>query len=252
MANPRSQLGLATSGIPAPSEDFVSATQSPARGKEMKAALLHKLRPPALTHAWDFWHDRQNRATAPSFANNPDTGSPSAPHEESASAYEERLVKLESVTDVRMFWSVFNNFNLAALQLRDTIHFFHKGVKPLWEDPRNVKGGAWTFRVPKEKAPLWWQQICLLAIGEVLQGAVDNSNKRMTFIDDICGLSYSVRFTSILITVWNRDAENKEGIERLRDVIFENMGEELHIKEGSYFYKKHSEHAGFSAPEKPQ
>lgn len=31
--------------------------------------------------------------------------------------------------------------------------------------------------------------------------------------DDICGASYSSRFNSNLITIWNADARNEQGVE---------------------------------------
>ncbi|OCK93143.1 translation initiation factor eIF4e, partial [Cenococcum geophilum 1.58] len=228
---------LNTSNLPALSEEAASVTASPARGKEMRANLLQKLRPPPLVHAWDFWHDRQDR-------NKKGSRSSSPPEE---SSYEDRLVKMTEITDVREFWEMFNNFDVTSLPLRDSIHLFHKGVKPVWEDPRNMKGGCWTFRVPKEKAKDFWKEVCMMAIGEKLQEAV--ASKRITFIDDICGISLSVRFTSTLITIWNRDADHSSGVQKILEVVLNNLPPELQLKNDSaYYYKKHSEHAGFKAP----
>ena len=159
---------LNTSSLPALSEEGAFATASPARGKEMRTNLLQKLRPPPLVHAWDFWHDRQDR-------NKKGSRSSSPPGE---SSYEDRLVKMTEITDVREFWEMFNNFDVTSLPLRDSIHLFHKGVKPVWEDPRNMKGGCWTFRVPKEKAKDFWKEVCMMAIGEKLQEAV--ASKRIS------------------------------------------------------------------------
>lgn len=145
------------------------------------------------------------------------------------------------------------------MKLRDSVHLFKKGVKPLWEDPRNVRGGAWTFRVPKEQAPDFWMHICLLAIGERLQEAVIEP-ERKTFLDDICGVSYSVRFNSMLITIWNRDGDHEAGKQRILETILREVPAELiPRRDDLYYYKKHSLHAGFTAivpppptePEKP-
>ncbi|KAJ9665746.1 hypothetical protein H2201_004233 [Coniosporium apollinis] len=224
---------LQTSSLPSLAEQDAADTQSPARGKAMRANLLQKLRPPPLVHAWDFWHDRQDRKKSGS-------------EDQGDSSYEDRLVKLATVTDVREFWEVLNNFDVTALPLRDSIHLFHKGVKPVWEDPRNVRGGAWTFRVPKEKAAEFWKEICMMAIGEQLQEAV--KSKRTTFIDDICGISLSVRFTSMLVTIWNRDADHKAGIENILQTVLDRLPPDLVPKDSAYYYKRHSEHAGFKAP----
>jgi hypothetical protein len=121
-------------------------------------------------HCWEFWHDRQDRKRS---ENAGDEANESAPLD-----YETRLIKLASVSDVRGFWEVFNNFDVFSLQLRDSVHLFHKGVKPVWEDPRNAKGGSWTFRVPKEKAPEFWKTVTLMAIGETLQACV--ASKRIS------------------------------------------------------------------------
>lgn len=253
--------GLATNGLPMQADD-ASATASPARGKAMKEALLQKLRPPPLEHTWEFWHDRQGRESKPAWAQaeaeqlqqqqqatNPD--SPADKVSES-NEYESRLVKLHVISDLRQFWNTMNHFDLSTLRLRDSVHLFHLGVKPVWEDPRNIKGGAWTFRVPKEKAAQFWKEVALMAIGGDLQSAVDNSNKRHTFIDDICGISYSVRFNSHLISIWNRDAENQEGIDRLKQTVLGGIPEDLALRDNQYYYKRHSEHAGFRFPEPGQ
>ncbi|KAK7540418.1 translation initiation factor eIF 4e-like domain-containing protein [Phyllosticta citricarpa] len=240
--------GIATKGLPVQSQDVAADTASPARGKAMKEALLQKLRPPPLEYSWDFWHDRQGRDKKPSWA----TEGQNAPSSDNANGggddsvdYESRLVKLETISDAKQFWSLFNNFDLGDLKLRDSVHLFHTGVKPVWEDARNVKGGAWTFRVPKEKAAQFWKEVACMAIGSQLQDAVDNSKKRFTFIDDICGISYSVRFNSHLISVWNRDCENTEGIEKLKKVVLDNISPELALRDNQYYYKKHSDHTGF-------
>lgn len=235
---------LKVADLPSTSSEDAAATSSPARGREMRKDLLQKLRPPPLVHSWDFWHDRQSRSKLPDSAHPTDFGNSSATSAVPGK-YEDRLVHMTSIKDVKAFWSMFNNFDITTLQLRDSIHLFHQGIKPVWEDPRNVRGGSWTFRVPKEKAVEFWKEICMMAIGEQLQAAV--SSQRLRFIDDICGISLSVRFTSILIQVWNRDGEHKDGIDKILSTVMENLPLELRPNSSTHtYYKKHSDHAGFN------
>lgn len=63
--------------------------------------------------------------------------------------------------------------------------------------------------------------------------------------DDICGLSFSARFNSNLITIWNRDGSNTLSINDILTTVLDKLSPELKPKEGSYYYKKHSEHAGY-------
>ncbi|KAK5133328.1 hypothetical protein LTR08_007853 [Meristemomyces frigidus] len=236
------------SGLPALAAEDAAATTSPARGAAMRDFLqtrLQKNRAPPLVHTWDFYHDRQDR----SHSTNLSTASSKAadPANADDDNYEARLEKLAVIDDVRKFWNVFNNFPLHNLALRDSIHLFHKGVKPVWEDPRNTRGGAWTFRVPKHHAQEFWQEICMMAIGEQLQNAVEDE-QRKTFRDDVCGVSLGVRFNSMLVQIWNRDGAHEEGVERMLEIVLGSLSAELQPREGSYYYKKHSEHAGFAVP----
>ena len=248
-------LGAIADGTAGAAPAPAAEAPTPARGKEMRANLLNKLRAPPLVHAWDFWHDRQDRVNTNTTASTSTTNTTTSPSTSSPTTattgnnpstpnYEDRLVHLASISDVRTFWSVFNNFDVSSLPLRDSIHLFHRNVKPLWEDPRNLHGGCWTFRVHKDRAPAFWEKIALLAVGEKLQAAVESD--RTQFRDDICGVSLSVRFTSVLVQVWNRDAGHEEGIKRLLETVFANLEPELMPRENGYYYKPHHEHAAFT------
>lgn len=241
MTSPRARFPLQANALPNITEADPASTASPARGKAMRQNLLGKLRPPTLVHNWDFWHDRQDRQPR----RNSPSKSPQPAEPIAADEYETRLIKLHGVGDVKEFWEMFNNFDVSKLPLRDSVHLFHRGVKPVWEDPRNERGGAWTFRVPKDRAVEFWKHIALMAIGEKLQAAV--ASKRITFVDDICGVSLSVRYTSFLVTIWNRDANHVEGKQRIVETVLAELPAELQPKDGSYYYKAHSEHAGFRA-----
>jgi len=69
------------------------------------------------------------------------------------------------------------------------------------------------------------------------------------FLDDICGVSYSVRFNSMLVTIWNRDGDHEAGKNRILETVLREVPEHLVPKRSDlYYYKKHSSHAGFTAP----
>ena len=59
-------------------------------------------------------------------------------------------------------------------------------------------------------------------------------------------MSFSVRFNSNLITIWNRDATNQRSINGILEVLLKLLSPELTPKDGSYYYKRHSEHTGFN------
>ncbi|ORY19512.1 translation initiation factor eIF 4e-like domain-containing protein [Clohesyomyces aquaticus] len=225
---------LSTSNLPTASAEEARNIASPARGTAMLNNIFKSVRVPEFRFKWQFWAEKGQ------------SGSAASKDKATSEEYASRPKPLgNEIITIKEFYQHFNNIPTDSLKLRDSIHLFHLGVKPLWEDPRNTRGGAWYFKV-KEIAPQMWHELCLLAVGDVLQGAVET--KRETFNDDICGLSYSVRWNSVQIAVWNRDADNKEGIEKLLKVILEKLSEECRPQQDQCWYKAHKEHKGYVAP----
>ncbi|KAL8696476.1 MAG: hypothetical protein Q9201_007637 [Fulgogasparrea decipioides] len=218
---------LQINGLPSITESD-SASSSPATTKPpSRTARLQDvykaMRPPPFTHTWYFIHER-----AP-------TDSTTA-----ATDYSSRQTTLlEDIKTVKPFMQLLNNFPLANLKMKDSIHFFKRGVRPVWEDPRNVRGGAWTFRVNKSVSAEFWTEVLYMAVGEQIGGVVSPG-------DDICGLSLSRRFSSDLILIWNRRADLQPSVDAIRDVVLAQLSPELKPKEGSFYYKRHSDHAGFA------
>lgn len=67
--------------------------------------------------------------------------------------------------------------------------------------------------------------------------------------DQLCGVGLSVRFNSHLISVWHRDGSNQKSIDALLETVLQELPVEMKPKPDNYFYKKHSDHAGFKAPD---
>lgn len=234
---PPTRPAVQVNGLPAVSD--LSTPITPAQERDaVKLNMLRRIRPPPFKYAWAFYHDKH---------------SPSAD-------YEGRLtMMLDNIITIKTFWEVFNQFPLDALKMKDSVHFFKRGVKPVWEDPRNITGGSWTFRVPKAQSGEFWKETLLLAVGEQFVDVIqprkfwspESSIHRLEATDlltgdDLCGVSLSVRFNSNLITIWNRDASNQKSIDGILSVVLDEISPELKPKEGSWYYKKHSEHAAFN------
>ena len=152
---------LSTSNLPPASASEQSATASPARGSAMLNSIFKSVRVPEFRFRWMFWAEK---------------GQQSGPKDKTTQSedYASRPKPLgEQIISIKEFYQHFNNIPVENLKLRDSIHLFHMGIKPVWEDPRNERGGAWYFKVSKDVAPQFWHELCLLAVGDVLQGAVE-------------------------------------------------------------------------------
>ncbi|KAF7544129.1 hypothetical protein G7046_g9849 [Stylonectria norvegica] len=202
-----------------------SDANSPAAERDdAKRNFLKTMRPLPTQHYWTVFFDRQ------------------AKDQQGGDDYHAELEQLgEQIESVQDFWRYNNNTPVDQIKMRESIYLFKAGFKPIWEDRRNINGGSWTFRVPKSIGPDVWTRVQLLAIGEKLQSVLDDS-------DQICGVGLSVRFNSHLISIWHRDASKKTSVDGLLACVLEELPEELRPKPDNYFYKKHSDHAGFKVP----
>jgi hypothetical protein len=130
----------------------------------MLNSIFKSVRVPEFRHRWQFYAEK-GQASGPAATKSTTAG---------AEEYASRPKPLgEQIISIKDFYQHWNNIPIEGLKLRDSIHLFHQGVKPLWEDPRNTRGGAWYFKVQKELAPEFWHEICLLAVGDVLQNAIE-------------------------------------------------------------------------------
>ena len=140
-----SRPSVEVNGLPSVSEESPVVTPAASERDKVKLNMLRRIRPPPFKYAWTFYHDK---------------------HSTSAN-YEGRLTTMfENIVTIKPFWEVFNQFPLDKLKMKDSVHFFKRGVKPVWEDPRNINGGSWTFRVPKAQSQEFWKETLLFAVGE--------------------------------------------------------------------------------------
>ncbi|KKA18784.1 Translation initiation factor eIF4E [Rasamsonia emersonii CBS 393.64] len=217
--------------------------------KSLHQNIIGKLRPLPFQYRWTVWFDKH----CDSNNNN-------------------RLYVLhEDVADIATFYRVYNNYPWDKIRLRDSVHIFRKGVKPVPDDPENRNGGCWTFRVPKAKSQAFFHEIAILCMANEFQAALESGSScrsLSTYVsiylgqsstnnlfsgtehDHVLGVSTSVRFNSHLISVWNKLGSNERSIKRLEATILDRLSPELRPTTAaaggnssySYFYKRHAEH----------
>ena len=87
------------------------------------------------------------------------------------------------------------------------MHFFFSCFNNyIGEDPVNNRGGKWMVRLKKGIASHYWEQLLLAIIGEQFDVG-----------SEICGAVVSVRNSEDIISVWNKNADNKDATNKIRD-----------------------------------
>jgi len=94
----------------------------------------------------------------------------------------------------------------SQLERNSNYHLFKDGIKPMWEDPANSKGGKWvlTMKANPELLDRCWNWLAMALVGEELDEK-----------DEICGAVVSLRARIDRIQLWLR---TKDDIERINSI----------------------------------
>lgn len=113
---------------------------------------------------------------------------------------------LGSFDTVRGFWRLYSHI-LRPNDVKESVDLFlfKHGIKPMWEDPANAKGGRWVVRLKKGLASHYWESLILAIIGE--QFDVGN---------EICGAAVNISPQRDSIAVWNRHADNVDAVAKIK------------------------------------
>ncbi|CAN8095750.1 unnamed protein product [Discula destructiva] len=122
--------------------------------------------------------------------------------------YDETVHGLAEVATVEQFWAVYRHLaRPSTLHPVSDYHLFKKGVRPIWEDEENRKGGKWLVRLKKGVADRYWEDLMLALIGDQFNDAGV----------EICGAVVSVRNGEDIISIWTASKEGK--MIRIRDTF---------------------------------
>jgi len=162
-----------------------------------------------LEHSWSFWFLRRVQGA------------------KSQDNYEKNVKKIASFSTVEGFWGYYNHMlRPNDLPITSDYHLFKDNIKPLWEDEANKYGGKWMARLRKGLASRCWEELVMAVIGEQFDVG-----------DEVCGIVISIRFQEDIISIWNKNATNKEAKHRL----YEKLRVILNIPNVPLEYKPHDQ-----------
>lgn len=121
--------------------------------------------------------------------------------------------KIYTIHNIKEYWDFHNNID--KIGGINSQHFFlmRDNIEPIWEHPKNKKGGCWSFKVSANKALDLWMKISMYMIGETLTAKPDLIN----------GLSICLKNNQSVIKIWNSDSK-ENSIDLLPDDIKNEYG----------------------------
>ncbi|KAL1123110.1 hypothetical protein AAG570_002198, partial [Ranatra chinensis] len=123
--------------------------------------------------------------------------------------FDQHLKLIGSFGSVEQFWAINSHLTRPSdLQSHSDFHLFKIGIKPMWEDEANQRGGKWILRLRKGLASRCWENLVLAMLGEQFMVG-----------QEICGAVVSIRFQEDIICIWNKTASDQATTARIRDTM---------------------------------
>ena len=111
------------------------------------------------------------------------------------SDYEKSIIKIATLSTAENFWTIYTHLKRpSTLPTVSDYHIFKDGIRPVWEDDANKKGGKWIVRLKKGVADRYWEELLLAIVGDQFMEAGD----------EVCGAVLSVRSGEDILSVWTR------------------------------------------------
>ena len=123
-----------------------------------------------------------------------------------------QIYKMETIGD---FWKFYNNWdNVGGVTNK---HFFlmREDVSPIWEDPKNINGGCWSFKIQEEQAEDLWEDLSTNLVCNQLCPSIP---------DELVGLSICLKKNSnTVVKIWNKNSKHNS-LKLINEVILKKWG----------------------------
>lgn len=149
---------------------------APSSTEELVPAPTQDLDAPwPLQHGWVIWY-------RPPTSKNSD--------------YEKSIRPMCNMSTAQEFWKVFVHLKRPSmLPVVSDYHLFKEGIRPVWEDESNKRGGKWIIRLKKGVADRYWESLQMAMIGNQFAEAAD----------EVCGAVISMRSGEDVISIWTKN-----------------------------------------------
>ena len=103
-------------------------------------------------------------------------------------------IKIKELSTMEEVISLYNS--VPALMTKNCMLFLmRKGINPTWEDPKNSKGGCFSFKVSNKNVPFVWRYLSYTLTGET----VANDPK---FQEAVTGITISPKKSFCILKIW--------------------------------------------------
>lgn len=126
-----------------------------------------------------------------------------------------KIYEIKTVSD---FWKFYNNWDKVGGVTNKHFFLMKEGVNPIWEDPLNINGGCWSFKIQEEHAEELWKDLSTYLVCNKLC---------LTIPEEIMGLSVCLKKNNnTVIKIWNKNSKNNS-LKLINETILKKWGMDI-------------------------
>jgi len=116
------------------------------------------------------------------------------------------------------FWKFYNNWDKIDDITNKYFFLMKDNITPIWEDPKNINGGCWSFKIHEDQAEDLWIDISMYLVCEILCPSIQ---------DEIVGISICLKKNSnCIVKIWNNNSKNNS-LKLLNENILKKWGTDI-------------------------
>jgi|TARA_R110002003_G_scaffold337_1_gene18836 translation initiation factor 4E len=113
-----------------------------------------------------------------------------------SSDYEKSIQPVFKFSTAQDFWRAFVHLRRpSTLPTVADYNIFKHGIRPVWEDEENKRGGKWIMRLKKGVADRYWEELLMALVGDQFMEAGE----------EVCGIVLSVRSGEDVFSIWTKN-----------------------------------------------
>ena len=112
----------------------------------------------------------------------------------------ESYQKVVTFSNWAEFWAFYDRI---PTWLNGMFFLMRDGIFPQWEDEQNIRGGYWSYKIPKTIGDEAWTQLSCHVIGEC-------ATKKLTDMYYVNGIAISPKINNCIIKILNRDSKHAD------------------------------------------
>lgn len=126
--------------------------------------------------------------------------------------------KFYTIKTIGDFWRFYNNWHVIGGITNKHYFLMRDNVTPMWEDPENINGGCWSFKVHEEQASDLWEDLSVYLLCNQLCPTIN---------DDILGLSICLKKNNnTVIKIWNKKSK-ANSLKLINENILKKWGTDI-------------------------